>query len=314
MSGRATRDSRTAALVLLLAVLLLQSCSGRAPSDSVAKTPHEEALVVASFDFPESELLAEIYAQALEGAGIPVRRSFDLGPRELVLPALEQDLVDVVPEYVGSALQALRPGTAVPAGTSEAVESLAGALRPWGLSVLRPAPASDTNGLVVTAATARRLDLRTISDLRRVAPRLQVGGPPECPGRRYCLIGLQERYGLRFAGFSAFSSEAQRRTALTDGVVDVAVMFTTDGLLVTDELVLLEDDRRLQPPENVVPVVTQRALDRYGNRIRPALDQVSAALSTSSLTFVNWRVEVAGKSVPVEASAWLRRHVPALAR
>lgn len=118
--------------------------------------------------------------------------------------------------------------------------------------------------MVITAATARRLSLRTVSDLRRVAGRLVLGGAPECPDRPYCLPGLRKAYGLRFARFLPFGTEAQRVTALKDGVVDVAVLDTTDGNLATGDLVLLTDDRHLQPAENIVPVITDRAMVRYG--------------------------------------------------
>ncbi len=323
MSERTSRTSRrdgpvllptVLLLGLLLTGLLLAGCTGRSPSGATSEpSTSPDAVVVSSFDFPESVLLAEIYAQALEGAGVPVRRSFSLGPRELVLPALQSGFVDVVPEYLGSALQALRPDEPVPARSDQAARRLSMALRPWDLTALRPAPASDANAVVVTAETARRFGLRRVSDLRPVAPRLRIGGPPECPQRRYCLPGLQDRYGLRFAAFSPFPA-ADRKAALLDGVVDVAVLFTTEGDLLGDDLVVLEDDRGLQPPENVVPVVTDLALARHGNRIERALNDVSARLSTTSLAFVNWRVDVAGKPRTAEANAWLRRHAPELVR
>jgi osmoprotectant transport system substrate-binding protein len=96
--------------------------------------------------------------------------------------------------------------------------------------------------------------------------------------------------------------------ALEQQLVDVALVFTTDGHLATGDFVLLRDDRRLQPVENVVPVVSARAVERYGQRVVRALDAVSAELTTQNLVFLNWRVEVAGKPVQAEARGWLRRH------
>ena len=250
-------------------------CSPRA-SRARASAPRPAAgpahlaapVVVASFNFPESELLAAIYGLAIEHAGIPVRLELGLGPRELVQPALEQGLVDVVPEYLGTALTSLRPPAGLAMSDPAAVRAaLARALARWHVQVMAPAPAQDQNGIVVTGATARRLGLRTVSDLRRVAGGLILGGPPECPGRPYCLPGLRTVYGLRFAGFLPFDTEPQRVTALREGVVDVAVLFTTDGNLATGDLVLLADDRHLQPAENVVPVIRSSALARYGKRL-----------------------------------------------
>ena len=115
-------------------------------------------------------------------------------------------------------------------------------------------------------------------------------------------------YGLRFARFLPFDTEPQRVTALKEGVVDVAVLDSTDGNLATGDLVLLPDDRHLQPVENVVPVITGSAITRYGKRLTGAVNAVSAQLNTRALLFLDWRVEVAGNSVQAEARAWLERH------
>jgi osmoprotectant transport system substrate-binding protein len=264
-------------------------------------------VVVASFDFAESEVLGEVYAQALAQAGVPLRRELRLGPRELVLPALRQGLVDVVPEYLGTALAPVT-GTTTAGSTAQAHTALSRALRGDALTPLRPAAAQNQNGLAVTRATADRLHLRTTSDLRQVAAGLTLAGPAECPRRTYCLQGLERVYGLSFKGFVAYDRETQRVTALEEGLVDVAVVFTTDGLLAAHDLVLLVDDRRLQPVENVVPVVSDRAVARYGQRVVDTLNAVSGQLDATSLTFLNWRVEVAGGRPRAEARGWLIRH------
>jgi osmoprotectant transport system substrate-binding protein len=294
-----------------LALILLASC--QLGTDRTTPAGHGGApggaLVVASFNFPESELLAAIYGLAIRHAGIPVRLQLGLGPRELVQPALEQGLVDVVPEYLGTALASLEPDPGVPMSDPAAVyAALARALGRWQVRVMAPAAAQDQNGMVVTAATARRLGLHKVSDLRRAAGRLILAGAPECSDRPYCLPGMREVYGLRFAGFLPFDTEQQRVTALTEGVVDVAVLDTTDGNLATGELVLLADDRRLQPVENVVPVITGRAMARYGQRLAGAVNTVSAQLTSRALLFLDWRVEVAKADVLAEARGWLKRH------
>jgi osmoprotectant transport system substrate-binding protein len=295
-------------LVCLLTVLVLAGCRSAGRTGGAGSESPGPAVVVASFNFPESALLAEIYSQALQHAGVPVRRELDLGPRELVLPALHQGLVDVVPEYVGTALTSVAPQVGAGRGTAAATAELGRVLARWGVRVLRPSTAQDQNGFVVTRATAQRLRLRSLSDLARVASRLTLGGPAECPRRPYCLLGLQQRYGARFGHFLAFDSQDQRDAALDQRVIDVEVMFTTDGRLATGDLVLLADDRHLQPAENIVPVVTARAVQRYGTRLTEALDAVSARLDRRSLLVLNWRVAVAGKDVAGEARGWLRRH------
>ena len=304
---QAKERGRLVAVAVVL-ITALAGC-GHASRPAPSSTGAPDAVVVASFNFPESELLAEIYAQTLEHAGVPVRREFDLGPRELVQPALRQGLVDVVPEYLGSALASIAPDTTLDWTDPRAVlAALRRDVAPWHLVVLQPAAASDQNGFAVTKSTAARLHLRTLSDLAPLAPRLILGGPSECPQRPYCLAGLQRIYGVHVRQFLPFDDETQRAAALDEGVIDIAVTFTTDGQLATGRLVLLRDDRGLQPDEQVAPMVSSRAFSRYGARLRNALDAVSAALDSRSLTFLNWRVGVAGKSIRAEAQGWLDRH------
>ncbi len=303
----AGRRQRLLAVLACLVALSAAGCHSHPTAARSVKPSPADAVVVASFNFRESDVLAQVYAQALQAVGVPVRLELDLGPRELVLPALHQGQVDVVPEYLGSALNALVPG-AQAAGPAAALAGLRRALRPWGVRALTPAAAQNQNGLVVTRDTARRLSLHTVADLRRVSSRLTLGAPFECPKRAYCLPGLDRVYGLTFARFMPLDSEDQRVSALEEGVVNVAVLFTSEGRLAADDLVLLDDNRHLQPPENIVPVVSERAVARFGPRVTEQLDAVSAKLTTQSLVFLNWRVGVAHRGAAAEAGAWLRRH------
>jgi osmoprotectant transport system substrate-binding protein len=313
--SRGRRCRTRLALACLGAALMLPSCRDPATPPAAGRDPTE--VVVASFNFPESTLVAEIYATALQAAGIPVRRELGLGPRELVQPALLGGLVDVVPEYLGTALASVHaagvppgdPGAVgVPPGDPAAArQALARALDGRGVRVLDPAEAQNQNGVVVARATAEHLGLSKVSDLAAHSSGFVLGGPPECPERPYCLPGLEGVYGLRFGGFLPLDTEQQRAAALVDGVVDAAVMFTSDGRLATGDLVLLADDRGLQPSENLVPVVSARALDRHGPRLAEVLDAVSARLTANGLRFLNWRVSMAGKDVATEARGWLER-------
>ena len=264
-------------------------------------------MVVASFNFPESRLLAEMYAAVLEQQGVRVHREIDLGPRELVTPAMLQGQVDIVPEYLGSALSAIAPDAPPAAATEQALSSLRAALARHGLDALTPADAENQNAVVVTRATAARLRIGTISGLASHAPELVFGGPTECPTRQYCGLGLESTYGITFPEFVALDGVERTRRALEEDVIDVGIMFTTDGHLATGELQVLDDDRHLQPPENVVPVVRSAVIDEYGDRVRTALDAVSARLTTTILRVLNWRVSVGGKDARTEAVAWLVR-------
>lgn len=299
------KRARGLALGVVLA-LAFSACSGSDPPD---RAPTGLApVVVASFGFSESVTLAEIYAQALVSSGIAVERATDLGSREVVEPALEQGKIDFVPEYLGTALAFLEPGTSSE-GRPATYERARQAFAARGSALLAPSLAQDQNGIVVSRASAARWGLSKVSDLQPLAPNLVFGGPPECPERPLCLPGLERVYGLRFKEFRALDVGGPLSVGALEGdEVDVVLLFTTDGHLSGGQFVLLEDDRSLQPPENVVPVLRKEVLDRYGTRLSTAVDRVSAALTTPELIQLNRRVAIDGVK-PVQAAVdWLRAH------
>jgi osmoprotectant transport system substrate-binding protein len=287
------------------------SSSGTVPSPAARQADRPGAVItVGSFDFPESVLLAEIYGQALAAGGFPVRVLPDLGPRELVEPALMNGLLQVVPEYAGSALEFISLGhRSATADVQATNQALAGALAGRGLLAARPAAAQDANAIVVTAATAARYRLRSIADLAAVAPRLVFGGPPECPERAYCLRGLQRTYGLHFKSFVPLDAGGPLTLqALSAGYIAVALLFTTNPDILARHLVVLADDRGLQPAENITPVVRRDVLARYGTRLLTLLNAVSARLTTDSLRALDAQVQLAGHEPPLVAAGWLRAH------
>jgi len=274
-------------------------------------------LSVGSFNFPESVLLAEIYGQALAAAKFPVRILPNLGPREVVDPALMDGQLQLVPEYAGSALEFFSLGrqSGIP-DAGAARKALATSVAGRGLTVARPAPAQDANAIVVSAATAARYRLRSIADLATVAPGLTFGGPPECPGRAYCLPGLKRVYGLRFKSFIPLDAGGPLTLqALQAGYIGAALLFTTDPSIPARHLVTLADDRGLQPAENITPLVRTDAIVRYGPRLLSVLDRVSAQLDTGTLRTLDARVELAGQKPRLVASDWLRERglIPATA-
>jgi osmoprotectant transport system substrate-binding protein len=283
--------------------------SGRALSEDISGAgQHGSVIVVGSFDFPESVLLADIYAGGLAAHGFPVRILPGLGTRELVDPALMSGLIQVVPEYAGSALQFISLGRLPPTSgigsTNRALTKLAGG---QGLVAGRPAAAQNANAIVVTAATAARYGLRSIADLARVAPRLVFGGPPECPGRSYCLPGLRHTYGLHFKSFVPLDAGGPLTLqALEAGNIGVALLFTTDPAIPARHLVVLADDRGLQPAENITPLVRRDAVARHGPGLMAVLNTVSARLGTASLRALNARVEIQGQNPRQVAENWLR--------
>jgi osmoprotectant transport system substrate-binding protein len=265
-------------------------------------------IAVGSFDFPESVLLAQIYGQALAADKFPVRIMPNLGPREVVDPALMDGLLQLVPEYAGSALEFFSLGRlSATSDTRAASRALAQSVAGHGLMVARPAAAQDANALVVTAATAARYGLRSIADLAKVAPGLVFGGPPECPARADCLPGLKRLYGLRFKAFTPLDAGGPLTLqALETGYIGVALLFTTDPGISARHLVVLADDRGLQPAENITPLVGRDAVARHGPRLLATLNTVSALLDTGTLRALDARAGIAGQDARLVAASWLR--------
>jgi osmoprotectant transport system substrate-binding protein len=291
---------RGACLALATACVACTTSGGRTPPASAPGGGASRAVItVGSFNFPESALLAYLYSGALAGKGYPVRVLPGLGTRELVDPALMAGLIQLVPEYTGSALEFASLGRVhATASVAATARALARSMAGRGLVTGRPAAAQDGNAIVVTGATAARYHLRTISDLARVAPRLVFGGPPECPERPYCLPGLRLVYGLRFREFVPLDAGGPlTRQALIAGDVNVALLFTTDPAIRA---------RQLQPAENVIPVLRRATAARYGPRLLATLDAVSARLSTAALVSLDAQVQLRGRSPRAVAEHWLR--------
>ena len=302
-NGRSGGVARLAAILAVVA-LVASACTHTSPP---ATGGSSRTIIVGSFDFPESIVLAWVYGEALRAHGYAVRVLPDIGPREVVGPALARGLVDLVPEYAGSALDFFSLGKAAsshdPAATHAA---LTRELSPRGLVPLGAAHAEDANAVVVTPATAQRYHLRTISDLAPVAPQLTFGGPPECPERPLCLMGLRSTYGLRFGAFVALDTDGPLTlAALVSGDVDVAQLTTTMPNIQADHLVVLRDDRGLQPAENVTPVVRRAVLERYGPSFSAVVDAVSARLDSGDLLDLNAAMMRNPETAASEASRWL---------
>ncbi len=287
----------------LAALALAVGCA-----DDVADEPTAPAAAVriGAFNFAESELIAEIYAQALEGEGIPVERLGRLGSREVVQPALELGLVDLVPEYAGTMLSFVSLGANEPTFDSWATMSeLREALEPRGMVALEPANAQNRNAVIVLQSFASEHDLWAVSDLGSLADTLTFGGPRECPERPFCLLGLHDVYGLDFETFVPMPTSPVVAASLRAGEIDVGVLFSTDSALVGTDLIELRDDLGLQPAENVVPVIRADALARWGPVVEEVLNEVSARLDTSDLTLLNLRVEDPEADVGALAELWL---------
>jgi osmoprotectant transport system substrate-binding protein len=289
--------SRAVGAVLALALVATACGSGDGAVEG-------EPIKVGSFNFNESVIVAEIYAQGLESNGYTVERSLNLGNREVVKPALESGEIDLVPEYVGSIAGFL--GVEQSADSQATWELAKAAFEELGVTLLAFSPAQDKNAYVVTAETAAEYDLTAVSDLEPVAGELIFGGPPECPDRPLCLQGLEEVYGLQFAEFVPLDAAGPITiAALEGGEIDVALLFTTQGIIAANGWVSLDDDMGLNPAENVVPAIRTDVVDAYGDDLVALLESYSEALTTEDLTEMNRRADIDQEDPVTLAEEWL---------
>jgi osmoprotectant transport system substrate-binding protein len=287
-------------------IAALTSCSSNTAASRPVSASDDDAVTVGSFDFAESAVVAEVYSQGLEAAGFTVQRQFRLGPREFVGPALETGLVEFVPEYAGTAAAFYSMGTARPSDDTAVMHAeLVKAVSADHVVALAASAAQDRNTFVVTQATASRLHLKSLSDLGAVADQLTFGGPPECQTRDLCVLGLKKTYHASFRDFVALDAGgALTHRALTEGLVDVAVLFTTDPEIKSEGLVELDDDKGMQPAESITPLVRKDLVDRLGSRFVDVIDAVSARLTTAEVRDLNGAVAAPGADVSAVATAW----------
>jgi osmoprotectant transport system substrate-binding protein len=269
------------------AALALTACGGDPMSSSNTQTAaSSDSIIVGSADFPESQLIAKIYAEALKSKGVQVTEKPSIGSREVTIPALKDGSIDLMPEYGGALLQYL--DSATKAVSSEDVAKELATKIPSGLTMLTASEAEDKDVLAVKKETAEQHNLKTISDLQPVAKELVLGGPPEWKTRLNGVAGLKSVYGLEFKEFSALDAGGPLTlNALLSGQVQVADIFSTDPALAANNLVALEDDKNLFLSENIVPVINEK---KSTATVKEVLDKVSAALTTEDLIEMNGRV------------------------
>ncbi|GAA3629050.1 ABC transporter substrate-binding protein [Microbacterium awajiense] len=304
MSTARTRATAFAALAAG-AVLALTACSsGGDPLEPDAGDTGDtgdtgSVIVVGSQAYYSNEIIAEIYAQALENAGIEVERQFNIGQRDAYIPALESGEVNLFPEYSGNLLQYFDPETE--ARTADDVYAALGDALPEGLVVLDQSDATDQDSYTVTAAFADEWSLTTIADLANVTEPLTLGGPPELAERPYGPQGLLDVYGIE-VGFSATGDTTVED--LVAGTVNVANVYTADPRIQTQDLVVLDDPEGLFLASNVVPVVSADIADE----IADVINAVSVALTPEGLVALNVMSTEDEMSSADIAAQWLQEN------
>lgn len=291
------------ALAVSAAALLLASC---APTGSSGPKP---TVRIGSAGFSENVVVAELYGQVLEANGYTIDRGkLNLGSREIIAPALETSQLDLYPEYLATYVTFLTKDPSKATGDVNAISrTLQDTLKPKNITALDVAPAVDTNAFVMTKARADRDNIKKVSDLARFNNQLVLGGPPECPQRPFCQPGLQSTYGVTMKEFKPLDTGGPLTVAaLEANQVDVALLFSTNPQIAVKNFVVLEDDKKLQSADNIVPVVRNDLMDKAGSDFKPLINGVSAKLTTDELTALNRAVDVDRKDPKDAARDWLK--------
>jgi osmoprotectant transport system substrate-binding protein len=266
------------------------------------------SLTIGSKNFPEQEILGEIYAQALTAAGYKVKSALNLGSETVAQKAVKTGQISGYPEYASTALTSffgLEPEE-VPADATEAWEKANEEFESEGLEAFEPTPFASANAVGTTTETAEKYDLKTVSDLEGVSEKLSLYGSPECRQRIDCLAGLEELYGLKFKSFTPVDI-GLRYTVLEKGQADLSILFTTDPQLSaeSDKFVILEDDKEVFPAGNVIFVTTQKVAEEAGPDYEETILQVQEGLDLKVMQELDARVELEKETPKAAAKAYL---------
>lgn len=297
--------------VAISAALTLAACGsssgstsgGGSSSNPLAAGASKGTVVIGSANFPENEVLAEIYSLALQAKGVKVTDKFNIGAREVYYPQIAKGAITIIPEYNGALLttSVTKTSTAV---TTTAVDAALTSGLPSSLEILNPSPAEDADSVTVTQAFAKAHHLVSIADLKPIAKTMVFGAAAEFQTRPDGLPGLQKNYGVVFKSFDALGDESGPITlaALMDNKVQAADVFTTTPQIASDQLVTLTDPLNNFAAQNVIPLVYKKGVNP---KIIALLNEISAKLTTSGLIALNQEVGPAKESYQTAATNWL---------
>ncbi|MHA7986709.1 ABC transporter substrate-binding protein [Rathayibacter sp. CAU 1779] len=298
--------SRSIALaaVAALSVVALAGCASSSPLDSSSTSTSKAggSIVVGSANFPESEIIAQIYTQALKDNGVDASIKPNIGAREVYLKALQDGSIDLIPEYSGSLLQYYDSKS--PAQSSDDVYAALSDALPKGYQVLDQSKAQDADSYNVTKEFSQKYGVTSLSDLKKVTVPLTVGANPEFADRPYGIKGLKSAYGVT-ATLDPISDGGGPLTvkALQDGTVQLADIYTTSSAIKDNDFVTLKDPKNIIIAENVVPVINS---SKVTTKVSNVLNKVSANLTTDDLVTMNDKSSGSAKESAAQiAKEWL---------
>jgi len=317
-----TKGARIAITALLALFLSLGVAACGSSDDSttsgngegggaIASNPEngKVTLTVGSKNFPEQEILGEVYAQTLEAAGYKVKTDLNLGSETVALQTLKSGQISGYPEYASTALTSffgVEPEE-VPAGAQLAYEKAKAEFEKEELTAFPPTPFASANAVGTLKKTADKLGLETVSDLEGQSESLTLYGSPECRQRIDCLAGLEKYYDLKFKSFRPVDI-GLRYTVLEKGQADLSILFTTDPQLSAekDKFVILEDDKEVFPAGNVIFVTSPKVVKKAGPDYEKTIVAVQEGLTLQVMQELDARVELEKQTPKAAAAAYLK--------
>ncbi|KZK88028.1 putative osmoprotectant uptake system substrate-binding protein OsmF precursor [Pseudovibrio sp. W64] len=277
---------------------------------------HAEIVVSSKID-TEGGLLGNVIALALEDAGLPVERRLQLGGTQVVREAQLAEQIDIYPEYTGNAAYFHNEADSevwkdAKAGYARAAE-LDGEKN--GLVWLQPAPANNTWAIAVTGALASQNNLATMSDFGAWVANggdVKLAASTEFVSSPAVLPAMQETYGFKLSpdqtvvlsgGDTAATIQAAARG--TSGV-NAAMAYGTDGGVAATGLVVMTDDKGVQPVYEPAPVIRAAVLKQYPE-VASVLNPIFAGLDLATLQELNGRIQVGGEPAAAVAKDYLTK-------
>jgi glycine betaine/choline ABC-type transport system substrate-binding protein/ABC-type proline/glycine betaine transport system permease subunit len=265
-------------------------------------------ITIGSKNFTENFILGEIYTQALKAAGYKVKKQLNLGSEQIALKAVKSGRIDAYPEYTGTVVTSFCKikDADVSHDPDEVYTQAKDCMAKDGITALKQSPFTNSNGFAVTQEEAKKLgNITKLSDLKGKAQDLRISGPPECQQREDCLLGLEKTYGLKFKKFVSIDI-AKRHEVIKNGQTDVGEVFTTDGQIKADNLVLLKDDKQLFPPYNSTLLAKTSVADAAGPDFAKTVDLVTAGLTLPVMQELNSRVDLDKETAANVAGEYLK--------
>jgi len=274
---------------------------------SFAASASAQTLKVGSKNFTEQFVVAELYAAALEAAGFKVERKINLGATLVAHEALRTGAIDLYPEYTGTGLGAVikaqGPTESDPEKAYQTVKAFYE--KEFKLTWLKPSGVNNGYAMVVRPETAQSMNLKTLSDLAKVAGKMKIGAGPEFGDRRDGLKGMKEVYGIEFGEFRQFAALRLRYEALLQKQIDIANGFATDWQIAAEKFTALKDDKNLFPPYYLAPVVRLDTVAGNAKAVE-ALLKVGSLIDNPTMQELNRQVEVDKKEPRAVAAAFLK--------